>query len=164
MNPWEQLVVFSLDAQRYALQLSVVQRIVCAVDVTPLPSAPAIVLGVINIEGRIVPVINVRKRFWLPDKQIGLNDHLIIATTAKRPVALLADSVSGVVEVSRNAVVDSSSVLPRSTMWKALQNFRTEWSSFMTSTHFSPWMKTGRSTRQYRKTNFKSLPRNQKTG
>lgn len=113
MNPLVQLVVFLLDARMYALRLSVVQRIVYAVDVTPLPSAPAIVLGVINVEGRVVPVINVRKRFALPDKGIGLNDHIIIATTAKRPVALLTDSVSGVVEVSRNVVVDSSSILPQ---------------------------------------------------
>ena len=113
MNPLVQLVVFLLDARMYALRLSVVQRIVYAVDVTPLPSAPAIVLGVINVEGRVVPVINVRKRFALPGKGIGLNDHIIIATTAKRPVALLTDSVSGVVEVSRNVVVDSSSILPQ---------------------------------------------------
>jgi purine-binding chemotaxis protein CheW len=113
MNPLVQLVVFLLDARMYALRLSVVQRIVYAVDVTPLPSAPAIVLGVINVEGRVVPVINVRKRFALPDKGIGLNDHIIIATTAKRAVALLTDSVSGVVEVSRNVVVDSSSILPQ---------------------------------------------------
>jgi purine-binding chemotaxis protein CheW len=108
-----QMVVFSLGAQRYALRLSAVQRIVYAVDVTPLPSAPAIVLGVINVEGRIVPVINIRKRFALPDKEIDLNDHLIIATTAKRSVALLTDSVSGVVDVCPDAVVDCPSILPQ---------------------------------------------------
>ncbi|MGC9966236.1 MAG: chemotaxis protein CheW [Syntrophobacteraceae bacterium] len=108
-----QMVVFSLGAQRYALRLSAVQRIVYAVDVTPLPSAPGIVLGVINVEGRIVPVMNIRKRFALPDKEIDLNDHLIIATTAKRSVALLTDSVSGVVDVSPDAVVDCSSILPQ---------------------------------------------------
>jgi len=113
MNLWGQMVVFTLDGRRYALRLSAVQRIVYAVDVTALPSAPEIVLGVINIEGSIVPVINIRKRFSLPDKEIGLNDHLIIATTAKRPVALLTDSVSGVVDVSPDAVVSSSSILPR---------------------------------------------------
>jgi len=145
------MVVFSLGAQRYALRLSAVQRIVYAVDVTPLPSAPGIVLGVINVEGRIVPVINIRKRFALPDKEIDLNDHLIIATTAKRSVALLTDSVSGVVDVSPDAVVIVRAYCPRSITWKVLQNFRTGWSSFTTSTHSFPWMKTGRSMRQCRR-------------
>jgi purine-binding chemotaxis protein CheW len=108
-----QMVVFSLDGKRYALPLSAVRRVVYAVDVTPLPSAPEIVLGVINIEGRIVPVINIRKRFALPEKEIGLDNHLIVAMTAKRSVALVTDSVSGVVDISPEAVVDSSSILPR---------------------------------------------------
>ncbi len=108
-----QLVVFSMDGQRYALRLSAVQRVVRAVEVTPLPSAPEIVLGVINIEGRIVPAVNIRRRFGLPHKEIGLNDHLIIARTAKRPVALLVDSVSGVIDASPDGVVESSSILPR---------------------------------------------------
>jgi len=107
-----QLVIFSMDGQRYALHLSAVQRVVRAVEVTPLPSAPDIVLGVINIEGYIVPVINIRKRFGLPDKEIGLNDHLIIARTARRSVVLPIDSVSGILYVSPDAVIESSGILP----------------------------------------------------
>lgn len=101
-----------MDGKRYALPVSAVWRVVYAVEVTPLPSAPKIVLGVINVEGRIVPVINIRKRFALPEKEIGLDSHLIIARTAKRSVALVTDSVSGVVDISPDAVVGSSSILP----------------------------------------------------
>ena len=54
--------------------------------------------GVINIRGRIIPVVDVRKRFNLPEREISLSDHLIIARTARRSVVLLADAVSGVVE------------------------------------------------------------------
>jgi purine-binding chemotaxis protein CheW len=92
--------------------LSAVHRVVYAVETTPLPSAPEIVLGVINAEGRIVPVINIRKRFELPDKQIGPDDHVIIALTARRSVALVTDSVSGVAEIPPDTLVDSSSILP----------------------------------------------------
>ena len=81
-----QLVVFFLDGQRYGLHLSTVRRVVRAVEVRALPSAPGIVLGVINIEGRIIPVINVRRRFGLPDKEIDLDDHFIVAATARRTV------------------------------------------------------------------------------
>ena len=107
-----QLVVFTLDEQRYALHLSVVERIVKVVEVTPLPKTPEIVLGVINLQGRIIPAVNIRKRFGLPGRDVNLSDQLIIANTSRRTVALVADSVSGVVEGSANEVIAGGKILP----------------------------------------------------
>jgi hypothetical protein len=78
------IVVFNLDEQQYALHLAAVERIVRVAEITPVPKAPAIVLGVINVQGQVIPVINIRKRFRLPDREMSLSDHLIIARTAKR--------------------------------------------------------------------------------
>jgi len=108
-----QLVVFTLDEQRYGLRLSAVERVVRAVEVTPLPSAPEIVLGVINLAGRVVPVMNVRQRFGLPEKESDLSDQFIIARTAMRIVALLVDSVSALVEASAEDVVHAAKILPQ---------------------------------------------------
>jgi purine-binding chemotaxis protein CheW len=108
-----QLVVFTLEGQRYGLRMSVVERVVRAVEVTPLPAAPGIVLGVINVEGRIIPVVDIRERFRLPEKEIGLSDYLIIAETARRTVAFPADSVSGVVEVPDDEIVHAMQILPQ---------------------------------------------------
>ena len=58
-----EFVAFVLNDQRYALRLAVVERVVQVVEFTPLPKAPEIVLGIINFEGRVVPVVDVRKRF-----------------------------------------------------------------------------------------------------
>ena len=91
-----QLVMFTLDDQRYALRLSSVEQIVRMVEITPLPKAPEIVLGVVNIRGRVVPVFHIRKRFRLPERDIELSDHLIVARTKRRTVALVADAVIGV--------------------------------------------------------------------
>jgi purine-binding chemotaxis protein CheW len=107
-----QLVVFALDEQRYALHLSAVERIVKVVEVTPLPKAPEIVLGVVNLQGRIIPAVNIRKRFGLPGRDVNLSDQLIIANTSRRTVALVADSVSGVVERSANEVIAGGKILP----------------------------------------------------
>lgn len=112
MSSLEQLVVFSLDERRYALRLSAVERVVRLVEVTPLPAAPEIVLGVINLEGRIVPVVDTRSRFRLPAKEQELSDHILIAHTARREVALLVDSVSNVVELSGGEVINSSGIVP----------------------------------------------------
>ncbi len=82
------LVVFALDDQRYALALARVQRCIRVVAITPLPEAPAIVLGIIDLGGGVIPVINIRKRFNHPPRDVRLSDYLIAATTGKRTVAL----------------------------------------------------------------------------
>lgn len=112
MNNSNQLVVFTLDDQRYALHLPSVERIVRSVEITPLPKAPDIVLGIVNIQGRIIPVVNIRKRFHLPEREINLSDQLIIANTSKRPVALLTEAVNEVIEQSGKRVITSEEILP----------------------------------------------------
>ncbi len=112
MHPSQQLVVFRMEEQRYALHLAVVERVVRMVDITPLPKAPEIVLGVVNVHGRIIPVVNLRRRFRLSDRHIYLSDHLIIAQTAKRTVSLVVDEVSGVVSCSAQEVITAQKILP----------------------------------------------------
>src|SRR3981081_3669364 len=105
MSELTQLVVFRLDARRYALPLSAVERIVPAVEVTPLPKAPAIVLGVIDVEGRVLPMLNIRRRFGLPDKEIAPTGQFLIARTAQRAVVLVIDEAQGVIERSAIEIV-----------------------------------------------------------
>lgn len=112
MNSLNQLVVFYLDEHRYALKLSTVERIVRVVEVIPLPKAPDIVMGVVNVQGRIIPVLNIRKRFGLPEREIYLSDHLIIAQTSNRSVALLADMVSGVIEYPEQEKATLDTIFP----------------------------------------------------
>ena len=106
------LVLFALDDQRFALALSSVERVVRVVDVTPLPSAPPIVLGVINVMGDVVPVYDLRRRFHLPEREIDLADQLMIATTSRQTVALLVDLVSGVLEVAEDEIASAEKILP----------------------------------------------------
>jgi purine-binding chemotaxis protein CheW len=108
----EHIVVFVLDEPRYALLLSSVERVVRAVEITPLPKGPEIVLGIINVQGRIVPVIDVRRRFRLPEREMELDDRFIIASTPKRLVALVVDSVAGVRELADRQMVSVERSLP----------------------------------------------------
>lgn len=107
-----QWVVFGLDTGRYAISLARVDRIVRAVHVTPLPLAPGIVLGAINVEGCILPVFNIRRRFRLPERKINPADHFLIARTAQRRVVLVIDAAQGVLEHPSTAVIDVESVAP----------------------------------------------------
>jgi len=105
-------VLFALDEQRYALTLCSVERVVRVVDVTPLPKAPGIVLGVVNAGGDIVPVFDLRQRFRLPQREIILSDQLIIARTSQQRVALIVDSASDVVDVPAEKIITAGNILP----------------------------------------------------
>ena len=110
--PSLQLVPFLLDDHRYALHLGVVERVIPAVEITPLPKAPEIVLGLINIRGKIIPTLNIRRRFQLPERETELTDHFIIANTSKRTVALPADSVGGVIQIFEGEITEAMDILP----------------------------------------------------
>ncbi len=112
MSAGVQLLAFRLDGQRYGLPLASVERVVRSVEITPLPKAPEIVLGVINVQGRVVAVVDVRKRFRLPQREPALGDSLVIARTPARAVALLADTVAGVVECAENEAVPAQAIVP----------------------------------------------------
>ena len=107
-----QLVVFNLEEQRFALHLNVVERVIPAVEITQIPRAPDIVPGVINVQGTVMPVVNIRKRFRFPEREMELSDQLIIVNTATRKVALIVDSASGVDERSKREVVSAEKIVP----------------------------------------------------
>lgn len=107
-----QLLVFRLDEQRFALPLASVARVVRAVAVTPLPGAPAIVHGVIDIQGRVVPVVNLRRRLHIADRAISPADWFLIAQTAQRTLVLVVDESDGVVERPPADIVSSAELPP----------------------------------------------------
>jgi purine-binding chemotaxis protein CheW len=107
-----QLVVFTLDERQYALPLARVQRVVRVVEVTPLPKSPDIVLGVINLQGNIIPVMSMRTRFGSPEPETSLSDQIIVADTATRTVGLLVNSVSGVIERTLEEVTVTEKIVP----------------------------------------------------
>jgi purine-binding chemotaxis protein CheW len=106
------LVVFRLDAERYALPLAAVERVVRAVAVTPVPKGPDIVLGVIDIAGLVIPVLSLRRRFHLRERPIQLSDELAIVRTWQRTVALLMDGAEGVIERADGSIVQSGHIVP----------------------------------------------------
>jgi purine-binding chemotaxis protein CheW len=108
----DRYVVFMLDDQRIALPLSSVDKAVRMVAITPLAKAPGIVYGIVNVQGRVVPVFDIRRRFRLPERELALADQLIVAHTAHRTVALAVDRVLGVIECPAQDLVAAECVLP----------------------------------------------------
>ena len=112
MNESDLLFVFILNDQRYALPLHAVDRVARMVAITPLPNAPDIILGMVNFQGRVIPVINMRQRFGLPEREIAVSDQLVVAHTLLRPVALVADAVLDVIACAAQSQIAAENILP----------------------------------------------------
>lgn len=105
-------LIFSLADLHCALPLADIERILRAVEISPVPRAPEIIMGLVNIHGRIIPVLNIRKLFRLPAIETSLNDQIIIVRTSSRLVALLVDNVSEVVEYREEDITKPEKLLP----------------------------------------------------
>ena len=108
----QSLLVFSLGSQRYALPLANVDRVVWVVEMRDLPKAPEVVVGVIDVGGRVTPVIDLRRRFKLPLRDVELDDKLLLAQGARRPLALLIDAVEGVIERAEAEISSAEAIVP----------------------------------------------------
>lgn len=111
-SPFFRLVVFTIEEQRYSLDISAVERVLPMVAVSGLPKAPAIALGVISLHGQVIPVLDIRRRFGLPPRDWSLTAHLLVARTIRRTLALPVDEVLGVREMAREAVTPPDVILP----------------------------------------------------
>ncbi|MDD4071621.1 MAG: chemotaxis protein CheW [Desulfobacterales bacterium] len=112
MKRLDKLLTFCLDDRKIALYVSAVQRIIPMIEVSALPKAPEIVVGIINLQGTLIPVFDIRRRFRLPPREVHLDDQMIIATTAKRTVALIVDSVDDVIEIPHERIIAAEQILP----------------------------------------------------
>lgn len=112
MDELRQLIVLELDGRRYALDLRAIDRVVRAVAVTALPGAPSSVAGVIDVQGEVIPLYDLRQRFGLPDRPLRLSDQMVVARTARRRVALWVDEVSDIATCPASDVLAAEALVP----------------------------------------------------
>jgi purine-binding chemotaxis protein CheW len=106
------LVVFEIDGRRYGLPAADVREIVRAVSVSPLPGAPPVVEGLINVRGALVPVLDLRARFAMAAKDPSHTDHLLLASAGTRLVAIRADRALDLAQVDPADVENATAIVP----------------------------------------------------
>lgn len=99
-----QLVVFSMAKEHYGVSIESVHEIVKVPDITEVPDAPGYLVGVINLRGKIVPVVDLRKRLKLQGMERTKFSRVLITENDGRLVGLLVDAVSEVLKVSPDSV------------------------------------------------------------
>jgi purine-binding chemotaxis protein CheW len=110
MNGSLHFLIFRIDDRSFGLRLSQAQRVVRSVDCTPIPHTPDLILGVIDLHGELVPVLNTRRKFGFADRDLNVNDQFIIARSSTRSMVLVVDSVVGVVERPPQDLIAARSV------------------------------------------------------
>lgn len=97
------LVTFNLG-EEYGVPIRQVQEIVRVEGITRVPNSPSYMEGVINLRGRVLPVLNLRKRLKLPDAEIGKEARIVVTEVGNKVIGLLVDAVSQVIKVPFGSV------------------------------------------------------------
>jgi purine-binding chemotaxis protein CheW len=112
MPPPREVLLFLLEGQRYALPMEDVRELVRAVRLTPLPRAPTVVEGLLNLRGELLPVLDMRRRFRLPARPLSSSDHLVVAQAGPRRVVLRVDRAEGLLSLEPGQLDASPRELP----------------------------------------------------
>ena len=103
-----QLLTFLLDNEVYGTDISQIQEVLEYRKVTPVPRTPDFLLGVINLRGRVVPVVDLRRQFDMLVSDVTVNTCIIIVDVVldgeKTPLGILADAVKEVIELSMDQI------------------------------------------------------------
>lgn len=105
-----QWVTFRLDNETYGINVMQVQEVLRYTEIAPVPGAPHYVLGIINLRGNVVTVIDTRSRFGLPSSEVDDSTRIVIIEAEKQVIGILVDSVAEVVYLRRSEIDNAPNV------------------------------------------------------
>lgn len=105
-----QCVTFRLDDEIYGINVMLVQEVLRVTEIAPVPGAPNYVVGIINLRGNVVTVIDTRMRFGLPPREMDDATRIVIIEAEKQTVGIIVDSVSEVVDIYSNEIESAPNV------------------------------------------------------
>jgi purine-binding chemotaxis protein CheW len=99
-----QLVGFRLDNEDYAIAITKIQEIILMKPITRIPEVPAFIEGLINLRGSVIPIVNLRKRFGLPARDVDDETRTIVVNIHDKTVGCIVDAVTQVMRISREEI------------------------------------------------------------
>ena len=105
-----QWVTFKLDGEIYGINVMQVQEVLRVTEIAPVPGAPDYVMGIINLRGNVVTVVDTRKRFGLQSGEIDDSSRIVISEAGGNVIGILVDSVAEVVDLKRSEIESSPNV------------------------------------------------------
>ena len=110
-NELLQLVSFKIANEEFGIDILNVQEINKMTQVTKVPNSPEFVEGVINLRGRVIPVVNLRVKMDLPNREYDKDTRIIVVDLSGKTVGFLVDSVSEVLRIPRNIMEPPPSIV-----------------------------------------------------
>ncbi len=107
INQW---VTFKLGDETYGIIVMQVQEVLRIPDIAPVPGSPDYVIGIINLRGNVVTVIDTRHRFGLPSKERDDSSRIVVIETESQIIGILVDSVAEVVEMANSQIESTPNV------------------------------------------------------
>ncbi|MBL4583555.1 MAG: chemotaxis protein CheW [Pseudomonadales bacterium] len=109
-DPVLQWVTFKLDGETYGINVMQVQEVLRHTEIAPVPGAPEYVLGIINLRGNVVTVIDTRHRFGLNAVEISENTRIVIIEADQHVVGIMVDAVAEVVYLNQSEIDNAPNV------------------------------------------------------
>jgi len=109
-EPMLQVVSFELGKEVFAVDILRVQEIIRMMEITEVPNAPEFVEGVISLRGKVIPVVDLRKRFHIPVKENNPQERIIVVKISDKPLGVIVDSVLEVLRFLKDEIEPTPAV------------------------------------------------------
>ena len=106
-----QLVIFDLAQENYGVDIIVVREIIRMQEITSVPKAPAFVNGVINLRGKVIPVVDLRQRFELEEAEHTKDSRIVVVDINGQDIGMVVDAVTEVMRIPTSSVEPPSSIV-----------------------------------------------------
>ncbi len=111
----KQLVVFDLNTEAYGVDIGAVREIIRLQDITTVPGTPDFVEGVINLRGKVTPVVDLRKKLNITVAEQTAENRIVVMDIAGQDIGMVVDAVTEVLRISASAVEPPSAVITNTT-------------------------------------------------
>ncbi|MBN1911847.1 MAG: chemotaxis protein CheW [Pirellulales bacterium] len=99
-----QLVSFKLGNETYGIEITRIREIILIGEITQIPETPHYIKGLINLRSTVIPVIDLRARFSLPESELGGESRIMVLNVGRRTIGIIVDSVNEVLRVGNDQI------------------------------------------------------------
>jgi purine-binding chemotaxis protein CheW len=99
-----QLVSFRLAQEEYGVEITKVQEIILMGEITRVPETPDYIMGLINLRSTVIPIVDLRLRFGLPQEEVTDETRIMVVNVAGKTVGIIVDAVSEVLRISSDQI------------------------------------------------------------
>lgn len=110
-NKERQIVAFSLGQETYGVDIGQVREIIPIQKIVPVPRAPEFVEGIINLRGKVIPVLDLRKHFGFEKKEPNPAQKIVLTESGGESIGVIVDSVSSVLRIAQDSIEPPAAVI-----------------------------------------------------